>query len=290
MEGLNSIKEPHPLDSRWKSALLTLLGDEDPEIYEATRREIFSHGREALVWMEGESERARGLTRRRCRQIVKGFNQQLADNEFTAFCLRSGDRLNLEEACWMLCRTQFPEIQPEAYSAWIDLLAGELLDRVDFGAEPMVIFMEINRYLFEHLGYHSAAAGLRISDHYYLSRLLEEREGNSASLSLLYTFLALRLHLPVSLIYLPGYFLCRFQTPREEFFIDPCQKGRFLSKNACHRYLQHYGHSPMDDHLKPQSPRKALRQICSDLRRACDLAGEGTQSARIQRYLFAMSG
>ncbi len=290
MESVTHISETHPLDDRWKAALLTLLGDEDPTVYEATRDEIVAHGMEARDWLEGSLDDVRGLARRRSREIVRFFYQQNADNDFTSFCLGAGDQLDLEHASWLLASTSFPEINIEAYSAWLDMFAGELLDRIDYGAEPMAIFSVINRYLFDDLKFRSAAAGMRLPEHYFLNRVLEEREGNSAGLSLFYTFLSLRLHLPVSLIYLPGYFLCRFQTSREEFFIDPCQKGRFLSKHACNRYLQHDGYSPYHQHLIPQSPRKAMIQICQELRRVSSENDDTEQSSRMQRYILALSG
>jgi len=47
--------------------------------------------------------------------------------------------------------------------------------------------------------------------------VVDRRKGNPINLCLVYLMLARRLRLPLAGIGLPGHFICRFQTPTEEY-------------------------------------------------------------------------
>ena len=135
-------------------ALLNLLGDEDPTIYQTVREKILSCGPPAAEWLRPHTTSNDPALRRHAQEIVLHFDRQAADDQFLAFCLRHGEEFNLEQGAWLLAQTRYPSINLEAYQALLDGYASELRVRLDLVAEPQPILRTVNHYLFDELGLH----------------------------------------------------------------------------------------------------------------------------------------
>src|SRR5262249_4642267 len=156
--------------------------------------------------------------RRRANEIVIHFERQGADNEFLSFCLRQGEKLDLEEGAWRLARTRYPSINVDAYRALLDSFAEELKQRIDPGEKARASLTTINQYLFNELGFCGNEENYYDPENSYLNRVIDRRTGNPINLSMLYLLLGQRLHLPMSGINLPGHFVCRHQSTSGEIF------------------------------------------------------------------------
>lgn len=270
-------------------ALLNLLGDEDPAIYQTVREKILSCGPPAAEWLRPHTTSNDPALRRHAQEIVLHFDRQAADDQFLAFCLRHGEELNLEQGAWLLAQTRYPRINLEAYQALLDGYASELRVRLDFVAEPQPILRTVNHYLFDELGFAGNEENYYDPDNSYLNCVIDRRTGNPISLCLVYIVLARRLQLPVVGIGLPGHFICRYQSSAAEFYLDPFSRGRFLSKADCVQYLSRGNFSPRDDYLTPVSPRRLLLRICGNLHQIYQRLELAAESMRLQRYVVALA-
>ena len=88
---------------------------------------------------------------------------------------------------------------------------------------------------------------------------------------------------------MPQHFICRFQTSREQIYIDPFQKGRLMTKGDCHKMLLQSGQDINDDFLAPVSPRRMLLRMCSNLQHAYSTQDQPEDARRMQRYIIALS-
>ena len=207
------------LSQEERKALVCLLADEDPEIYLPVREKIISVGPDVCGWLENYVLDDNPLIRRRSLNIISHFKCLRADTEFHAFCLNHGEDFDLEEACWLLAHTVDPDINSQAYRAVLDDYAHDLMQKIDFGSEPEGIMAAINRYLFQTQRYQGNEDNYYSADNSYLNRVIDQRTGNPISLCMIYQLVGRRLGLPVNGIGLPGHFLCRFQTPRQDYYI-----------------------------------------------------------------------
>src|SRR5579863_9337748 len=114
-----------------KAALVRLLGDEDPAIYQVVRDRILSCGPASTEWLRPHTLSSDPVLRRRAQEIVQHLARGEADDQFLTFCLKEGNDLDLEQGAWLLSRTQFPDINLDAYRALFDSYAGELRERID---------------------------------------------------------------------------------------------------------------------------------------------------------------
>ncbi|MEW6306453.1 MAG: transglutaminase-like domain-containing protein [Verrucomicrobiota bacterium] len=279
----------HRLTDAQKAALLVLLGDDDLGVYQTVRAKIIDQGQMVVEWLRPHLLHNDPVIRSRVREIVRHFERHAADNRFLGFCLSHGEDFDVEKGCWLLAQTQYPDINIEAYQALLDSWAGELLERIDFGAEPQRILLEINQHVFTTLGFAGNEQNYYDPRNSYLNCVVDRRLGNPISLCLIYLALARRLKLPVAGIGMPGHFICRFQSATDEIFIDAFHKGKLLTKADCIKYLQHTGQDFNDRSLSPISPRRILQRVCSNLYHIYENLRQEEDTARFQRYIVALS-
>lgn len=277
------------LNERQQAALASLLADENPAVYHAVRTKILSHGADGAQWIRSHILSEDPVLRRRAREIVRHFARQAADNELLAFCLNQGEDLDIEEAAWLLARTQYPEINTSGYRAWVDQIADTLRERIDYRASPEEILGTLNHHLFKEIGFTGNEKNYYSPDNSYLNRVLDRHTGNPINLALVYILIARRLHLPIVGIGMPGHFLCRFQTSTSEIYIDVFNRGKLLTKGDCVKYLLQSSHSFQESHLAPVTPRRMLLRICMNLHHIYLQANDTENVSRIQRYLVALS-
>ena len=147
----------------------------------------------------------------------------------------------------------------------------------------------INRYLFQTQRYQGNEDNYYSADNSYLNRVIDQRTGNPISLCMIYQLVGRRLGLPVNGIGLPGHFLCRFQTPRQDYYIDAFNKGRLLTKTDCIKYLKQAGYEFHEAFLMPASSRRILLRMCSNLHQIYQRDNQAADAARLHGYIVALS-
>ncbi len=278
------------LSESQKTALVKLLSDEDPAVYHLVREKILSCGQAATGWMQTHVLSSDPVLRRRAQEIIDRLARQSSDNRFLAFCLsQHGEELDVEQGSWLLAQTRYPEINVAAYQALFDSYAGDLRERIDFGAKPEQILATINQYLFTELGFHGNEQNYYEPENSYLNRVIDRRTGNAISLCLVYLFVCRRLHLPVTGIGMPGHFLCRFQCSTEEFYINAFNRGKLLSRTDCVKYLVQTNYGFQEGLLSPATPRRILLRMCSNLHQIYLHLKLRDETERLQRYIVALA-
>ena len=184
---------PGPLAKSQKMALVSLLADDDPSVYQTVRGKLLSYGPSAAEWVKGGSLSDDPVLRRRSLEIIDYFKRTHADREFLAFCVSNGEQLDIERGSLLLAQTEYPQINLEAYSALLDSIASELRERLDLNGPAEDILNIINFHLFEEMRFKGNSQGFAEPQDNYLNRVLDRRTGNPASLCLVYLLIAKRL-------------------------------------------------------------------------------------------------
>ena len=283
------IKGTERLSESQRTALISLLGDEDVGVFETVHAKIVSFGPEVVNWLRPHTLSNDPLLRRRAQQIIRSFERKASDESFMNFCASRGEDLPLEEGVWSLARTQYPEINVAAYDALFDAYAAALRTRINFTGNAEEILDTLNRYLFNELHFSPNEANYYDPDNSYLNRVLDKRTGNPISLCTVYLLLGRRLKLPITGIGLPGHFVCRYQTSTAEIYVDAFNRGKLLTKADCIKYLLHTHHGLEEGYLAPVTPRRMLLRMCANLHQIYLHNELADETARFQRYLVALA-
>ncbi|MDW8308650.1 MAG: transglutaminase-like domain-containing protein [Verrucomicrobiales bacterium] len=272
-----------------KAALITLLGDEDPAVYEAVRSKLLSLGAAAQEWLRPHMFSRNRLVARRVSEIVQAIGREEAHQRFRRFCLTHADHFDMEEAAWLLAQTTDPEINVEAYQAVLDEFAAELRPRTALFRRGSQILSRVNDFLFREQNFSGHSESEDEPEHCYLNRVLDRRVGNAHTLCLVYIAVAKRLELPIAPVDLAGHFLCRYQTAAEEIYIDAFHHGRLLTRADCVHHLIRTQAEVKDNYLSPVSSRYWMQRLCEHLAGLYEAAEAPAEAARIREYLGLMS-
>ena len=270
-------------------ALVRLLEDDDPVVRGPVQARILACGTEAESWLRPYLQDEDPLIRRGVQEMLERLERQAADTDFLTFCLSHGEDLDLEEGVWLLARTRYPEINLQAYRALLESHAAELRERLQGVTDARETLEGLNAFLFEIHGFAGNAENYYDPENTYLNRVLDRRTGNPISLCAVYLLIARRLQLPVVGIGMPGHFLCRYQSTREEIYIDAFHGGQLLSRADCVRYLTQSSYGFQEGLLAPASPRRMLMRMCSNLHQVYLHLKDKEESARLQRYVVALA-
>ena len=280
---------PLTLPEKQRAALISLLADDDPAVYQTVRGKLLSYGKEVCGWLRPYLLHADPLIRRRALEIVRHFSRDDNDAQFIAFCLNSGEEFDLEHAVGLLARTQYPDVNLEAYSALYDLWAEELRTRIDLSGDGELALLTINKYLFDELRFEGDEQYSENPENCYVTRVVDRRSGNPISLCAIYLFVARRLKLPVTGIGLPYHFVCRYQSSIKEIYVDAFRRGHFWTKADCIKHLVNTNHGLHEGHLAPVSSRRILLRMCANLHQTYSQLEMTEDATRVQRYLVALA-
>ncbi len=289
MSAARIIGSSEGLTKSQQSALLALLTDEDPNVYQTVREKILSCGNPAADWLRPHIVSDDPALRRRARELVLHFDRQTADDQFLAFCLRHGEDLDLEQGAWLLAQTRYPLINIEGYRAILDGYAAELREKLHDITDPLEILSVVNRYVFRELGFEGNEENYYAPENSYLNRVMDRRTGNPINICLFYMLLTRRLILPIAGIGLPGHFVCRYQTSSVEIYFDPFNRGKILSKGDCLQFLANGTLGLTDETLAPITARRFLMRICNNLHQIYQRLELANEATRLQRYKVALT-
>jgi regulator of sirC expression with transglutaminase-like and TPR domain len=281
--------DPTPLSETRLAAMLVLLGDDDEAIASTIREQFLAAGEPALKWLEAHRLHDDPLIRRRVRQLLLGVAAREADNVFLGFCLRHGENFDLEDGVWAFNRTAVPSLNVEAYRAQLDDWAGRIREQVSPGGDGKRALETMNGVLYQDLGFRGNEKDYYDPANSYVNMVMDRRLGTPISMCAVYLFIAQRLRLPVAGIGMPGHFLCRYQTPTEEYYIDAFHGGRLLARSDCKKRLKELAVAYDESHLAPISARRILQRMVHNLYIIQKERKRRDEAERLQRYLIALA-
>lgn len=270
-----------------RAAMITLLADDDVAVYQTVRARLLDYGPVICDWLRPLTLSSDPRLRRRAIELVTHHARNAAHQRFLEFCQKSGENVDLETGVGLMARTRFPGINPDGYTALLDEWAETLRGNLAGPTESGRVLGEMNRYLFEHLGFSANEHYALEPDSTYFNQVMDRRSGNPIGLCLVYLLIARRLQLPIAGIGLPGHFVCRYQSSTREVYIDCFRRGAFLSKGDCVKHLLQ-SHESIDAGISPVSNRRILLRMCVNLLNTCRRLEMDDEAARVQAYVHAL--
>jgi len=288
MNVASSNATPKPLSERQRAALVTLLGDEDPRVFAAIREHVLAQGPAAVDWLRPHLISRDPVLRKRARALANELARRNADDRFLQFCLRCGENLDLEQGALLLAQTRDPDLNPEGYEALLESYAATLRERIKPRSHARTRLHLLNAFFQNDLTLLCSPEFALWPNANYLNRVLDTSVASPLAGGLLYLILGRRLGLPLTGIWLPDLFLCRFQSSTAEFFIDVSGDGALLSRATAVRMVRSRIPGSREADLKPATERQLLAALCAQLYAAHASEGEPEEAARLRRYQLAL--
>jgi regulator of sirC expression with transglutaminase-like and TPR domain len=268
------------MNEKASSALIHLFSEGDPSILGLLEETFRNQGASGIETLRQVAAEAPEPARENAEQILQVLLEEEADRNFAKFSILGTD---LETGVFRLAQTGYPGLDPEPYRKKIEEMRDQLRSRVSPG-DPHGTLREINRYLFDELGFKGNSDNYYDPDNSFIHRVLDRKLGIPITLSVLYLLAAQPLGLPLAGVGMPGHFILKWgggKGEEGEIFIDPFYEGRLLTQDDCVDFLVQSGHGYSPDYLKPVNARQILARMCHNL---VAIYRYQNQTARADRY------
>ena len=137
----------------------------------------------------------------------------------------------------MIACEEYPQLELSPYLELLDHIAEDAQQRCNLSDPPMDTVQNINRVLFETYGFRGNSDDYYDPRNSFFNDVLDRRVGIPITLSAVYIEVSRRLDFRIAGVGMPGHFLVKYSDRREEFFIDPYNRGEILTHDDCKKRL-----------------------------------------------------
>jgi regulator of sirC expression with transglutaminase-like and TPR domain len=180
------------------------------------------------------------------------------------------ENVDLLRAALTIARTEYPDLDCDAYVARVDELARSAEARISEIGDAGQTIAALNHVLFTEAGLHGNRENYYDPRNSFLSDVLDRRLGIPITLAVLYMEVGRRLGFPLFGVGMPGHFLLKhYDIDGKETLIDCFNGGDILSAQDCQRRLDEIYSGQMT--LRPEflfavSRRQILTRILNNLK------------------------
>lgn len=237
-------------DTEFK-ALITLLDDNDSEVYSHVSDKLFSLGVEGIPLLESAWETSENqVIQHRLEDLINKIQFSNLKDRLTKWIDKGGE--DLLDGALLVAKFQYPELDEFKITQKIDTISKNIWIELNPALSPLEEVHVVNHVFFQLHGFFGEPTQQLDPDLGYLNNVLDSKKGNSLSLSILYLILAQKNDLPVYGVNLPYHFIMAYSRKhldREEldandqeksvmFYINPLNKGIAFSRAEITHYLE----------------------------------------------------
>ena len=269
-------------------ALVSLLGDSDPEVVSHVEERLVSLGGEVIPLLEKEWEQSFDPnSQKKIEDIIHNLQFEQLIDRMADWKNRGGE--DLLEGLWLLATYQYPDLdfnkikdlfQQIYYEAWLEFKPE---------AEPMEQVKILNSVIFNKLKFAPNTRNFHSISNSMINVVLENKRGNPISLCCIYLLVAQKMRLPVFGVNLPNLFILTYKQGREQFYINVFNKGLVFTRQDIDQYLTNLRLDKNDIFYEPCSHLDIIRRMLRNMMLAFEKAKESERQDEVRLLLEAIS-
>jgi regulator of sirC expression with transglutaminase-like and TPR domain len=179
------------------------------------------------------------------------------------------NRLDLARAALLIASEEYPGLDSLRYIAKLEVMAAAVRPAVAMTNDPTWKIRSLNTYLFEERGFRGNTEEYYDPRNSFLNDVVDRRLGIPITLSVIYMEVGRRVGMPLQGVGMPGHFITKYAEPGEDIYIDPFNRGRILSREACEELIQQLHGEPVpfqESFLAPVSKKQILARMLMNLK------------------------
>ena len=218
-------------------ALISLLEDDDPSVGSHVENTLLSMGDSVIPRLEAAWEiEINETVQGRIEDIIQTIQTQQTEDELREW--KNSPHTPLLQGWYLVTKYQFPEISFEThYNSVNRLIHKAWLEHTPHMNIPEKISV-INRLLYQRERYKLNRSNPLDPNNYFLNGLIDSKKGGPISLGMLHMIVCRELKIPIQGIPILGHFILVYRDKRNEFFLDPINKGAFFTRKDLEKYLK----------------------------------------------------
>ena len=254
-------------------ALVTLLDDPHDHIYDQVRDKILSLGDEVIPSLEltwescfpGKERAGSELLQTRIETILHTIQFEAVKDQLKHWA-DSRDQ-SLLKGVLLVAKYQYPDVDSEKIINHLNLIRKDVKIEVQKSSSILAKINAINHVLFDIHKFVGNAKNFHAPQNSFINNVLENKQGNPLSLSLLYLLVCQPLGIPVFGINLPKHFIVAFKNSSDDiqFYINPFSRGTVFDRNDVNSFLKQLNIEPRKSFYSPCTNIDMIKRILINL-------------------------
>lgn len=255
-------------------ALLSLLDDEDPEIFDQIRQKINDMGTEMIPILESEWEKNfNPLVQKRIENLTHDL--QFRQVKERLYHWKEEENDNLLKGLWVVSTYQFPDLEYMKLSAEIDQIYYEVWTNFRPDLHPFDQIKILNSFMFQDMKFSANTKNFHSPSNSFINQVLETRRGNPITMCSIYMLIAQKMELPVFGVNLPNLFIVTYKHPNfAQFYINVYNKGLIFSMGDIENYIKELKLEPLESFFQPCNNIEIIKRVFRNLIVCYEKAGE----------------
>ena len=269
-------------------ALISLLGDSDPEVVYHVENRIVSLGGAVIPILEKEWEQSFDpSSQKRIEEIIHSLQFSRLLDKIRVW--KQSGAEDLLEGLWLIATYQYPDldfnkikeqIQQIFYEAWLEF-------KPDI--QPKEQIRILNTVIFNKLRFGSDEKHTLSIGNCMINVVLESKRGNAITLSCIYLLVAQKMRLPVYGVDLPEHFVLTYKDEQTQFYINVFYKGILFTKNEIDLYLTRLNLDASEKYYEPCSHVAIIRGLLRNMMLTFENTGETDRQKEVRELMNALS-
>ena len=229
-------------------ALLQLLDDPEPEVYQVVAEKLLHYGQVVVPFLEGYWENIPdGFARNRAEELIGRVNFLALHRELAVWAAQK--KPNLIRGAALVAKFQYPGLDVDRVLLQFDKIKKDVWLELNAYMTALEQVNVINTMIFKYYKYHGHDLSERNLGHFFVNDLLATKHGNAYSIGVIYLALCEALDVPLFAVDIPRQFIFayidlvhNYLYPHDEgeqkirFFLDPAT-GVLYTQNDVDVYL-----------------------------------------------------
>lgn len=288
-----------PMSDNEIHALINLIDDPDDTVYTQVRDRIISLGAPAVAALERawETDDLGDLFRNRIEDILHTIHLDVTYQRLKTWA--AGETQDLLEGALIVARYRYPELDEHRVRSKLAALRQDIWLELNDELTPFEKVRVFNHVFFQAHGFKGNKRNYHAPQNSYINEVLDSKQGNPLSLSIIYQVIASELGLPLRGVNLPNHFVLAWTDtggvspgllghPGVLFYVNTFSQGDILGKNEILGFLKKLNLPPQESFFVPCSTADMVRRLLNNLLNSYQKQQDSDRADDMRRLLTAL--
>lgn len=276
-------------------ALLKLIDDPDPEIFSHIEDKVIEIGALAVPYLEKAYQRNTDhLSNNRIQTLLSKIQYNKTASSLNHW--KNNTEQNLIDGAIILSNFHYPELNELEIHQQVKKIKQDVWLELNEEFTALEKIHILNHVFFKIYNFKGNKTNLSQPKNSLLKDLLENKQGNSVILSILYMEIAQSLDLPVYGVNLPENFILAYlnagqlsSDSKSLFYINPFNEGVVFTKDDINTFVSQLELEPSKKYYEPCDNTTVLKRLITDLLSAYELAGEYNSCDELKKLIKVLN-
>jgi regulator of sirC expression with transglutaminase-like and TPR domain len=280
-------------------ALVALIDDPDPDIYDHVRGRILSLGRPVVPVLEDawEKDGLGDLFRNRVEDLLHDIHVDLTFHQLRAWSKTGGE--DLLEGALAVCRYRYAELNEAEVRQRLATLRQDIWLELNDNLTAFEKVRVFNHIFFQVHGFKGNKRNYHAPQNSYINEVLDSHKGNPLSLAIIYQVLAEELDLPMRGVNLPNHFVLAYMDETGVaaselghgdvlFYVNAYSQGDILGKSEIDEFLGKLDLPAEESFYQPCTNVDIIRRLLNNLLNSYEKLNDPDRAGDLRYLLTAL--